>query len=213
MVVAAGEEVEGGAGGVEEGAGRVAGLGWGGGAGGRAVGGEEGWVGGEGVVDPLVGVVVAVTTGGEVGDGEGAGWGCWAESQAGRLSMRVRLRRMEVGGGEAGTGDTAGGGVEAGMGAVVDLGGGGAGEGAAAGEEVETGMGAVVGVVTWVVGGVAVGGFRVIGKEWLSCLARKTRAAASRRPSTAWMKGQPRMVSTVTSSPRAMLMRSGLSSE
>ena len=182
MVVAAGEEAEGGAGEVEGGAGRGAGLGWGGEAGGGAGVLGEGWVGGEGVVGPVVGVVMAVTAGGLVRDEEVAGLGCWAESQAGRLSMRVRLRRIDVGGGGAGEG-------------------------------VEAGVGALVEVVTWVVGGVAVGVFRVIGKEWLSCLARKTRAAASRRPSTAWMKGQPRMVSTVTSSPRAMLMRSGLSSE
>ena len=119
-------------------------------------------MGDAGVVGWVVGVVMAVTTGGGVVERAGPDWCCWAESQAGRLSMRVRLRRMEVGGGKAG-------------------------EGCAAGGEVEAGVGSVVGVVIWVVGGVAVGWFKVMGKEWLSCLARKTRAAASRRPSTALM--------------------------
>ena len=133
--------------------------------------------------------------GGGVGAGEGAGCGelevgvgfwegggfggvgsfCWAAIQAGRLSMRGRLRRMDLGGGF----------------------GGGAGGASAAGAAVE---------VVWVVGGVAEGLFRVIGKEVLSLRARKVRAAASRRPPVARMKGQPTMESTETSSPRAKLM-------
>ena len=59
--------------------------------------------------------------------------------------------------------------------------------------------------VLWVAGEVAEGWFRVMGKEVLSLRARKVRAAASRRPPEAKMKGQPMMVSTETSSPRAML--------
>ena len=48
------------------------------------------------------------------------------------------------------------------------------------------------------------GGRRWMGKVVLSCRARNVLEQQSMRPWTAWQKGQPRMVSTETSSPRAM---------
>ena len=57
------------------------------------------------------------------------------------------------------------------------------------------------------------GGRRWTGKVALSWRARKVLERQSRRPCTAWQKGQPRIVLTAMSSPRAMDRWTGEPSE